>query len=93
MITVTLTEKEILATPNAYELGELVHHRYWSQKEPKPSDLPKVNNQPELPFPLYDRCVVCGAESPYTQGHHIDYRIGYVEGAGQGCFQPSECAK
>jgi hypothetical protein len=94
MITVTLTEKEILETPNAYELGEIVHDRYWSQK--KEEDLRArilKENQPEIPLPEYDRCVTCGAESPYTQGHHVDYRIGYIEGAGQGCFQPSECSK
>jgi len=39
----------------------------------------------------YDTCVVCGKTSPYKVQTHIDYRIGYVEGAGQGCFQPKEC--
>lgn len=40
-----------------------------------------------------DKCVLCGKESPYTIDTHIDYRIGYVEGAGQGCFQPNNCEK
>lgn len=39
----------------------------------------------------YDTCVVCGKTSPYKVQTHIDYRIGYVEGAGQGCFQPKQC--
>lgn len=39
----------------------------------------------------YDNCVVCGKQSPYTSETHIDLRQGYVEGAGQGCFQPNEC--
>lgn len=33
----------------------------------------------------YDNCVLCGAETPYTRSTHIDYRYGYVEGAGQLC--------
>lgn len=38
-----------------------------------------------------DVCVICGKVSPYTQYTHIDYRIGYIEGAGQGCFWPGGC--
>jgi hypothetical protein len=41
----------------------------------------------------YDKCVVCGKETPYTKSTHIDLREGYVEGAGQGCYQPNECRK
>ncbi len=32
-----------------------------------------------------EKCVVCGRETRYTRGTHIDMRVGYVEGAGQGC--------
>jgi hypothetical protein len=39
----------------------------------------------------YDNCVVCGKQSPYTSGTHIDYRVGYVEGGGQGCYEPEVC--
>lgn len=39
----------------------------------------------------FDKCVICGEDSPYTPNVHIDYRIGYVEGAGQGCFKPNGC--
>jgi hypothetical protein len=39
----------------------------------------------------YDKCVICGKVSPYKTTTHIDLRIGYVEGAGQGCFQPTLC--
>ena len=41
----------------------------------------------------YDHCVICGKQSPYTRSTHIDYRIGYVEGSGQGCFQANICEK
>ena len=40
---------------------------------------------------LKDKCVLCGKESPYTMSTHIDLREGYVEGGGQGCFQPNRC--
>jgi len=94
MIRITLTESEILATPNVYDLGKLVQDRFWAQKK-KADDMARIlqETQPEIPFPKYDQCVVCGAESPYTQGHHVDFRIGYIEGGGQGCFQPAECEK
>jgi hypothetical protein len=33
-----------------------------------------------------DMCVRCGKKSIYNKEEHIDYRIGYVEGAGQLCL-------
>ena len=41
----------------------------------------------------FDKCVICGKESPYLKSTHIDLRTGYVEGGGQGCFQPNSCDK
>ncbi len=32
-----------------------------------------------------DKCVLCGAETPYTKKTHIDSRLFYVEGCGQLC--------
>lgn len=32
-----------------------------------------------------EKCVLCGEETPYHPSVHIDYRYGYVEGAGQMC--------
>lgn len=32
-----------------------------------------------------DICILCGVETPYDFETHIDYRYGYVEGAGQCC--------
>lgn len=40
-----------------------------------------------------DRCVICGKETPYLRSTHIDIRVGYVEGGGQGCYQPNVCDK
>lgn len=39
----------------------------------------------------FDKCVMCGKVSPYKTTTPIDLRIGYVEGGGQGCFQPNAC--
>jgi hypothetical protein len=41
----------------------------------------------------FDVCVLCGKQSPYKRSTHIDHRIGYVEGAGQGCFEPHMCSQ
>jgi len=30
-------------------------------------------------------CIICGKETQYRFNDHIDYRYGYVEGAGQCC--------
>jgi len=38
----------------------------------------------------FDKCVICGAQTPYTKDTHIDQRLNYIEGCGQLC---SECAK
>ena len=32
-----------------------------------------------------DCCVLCGVQTPYAKSVHIDYRRGYIEGAGQLC--------
>lgn len=32
-------------------------------------------------------CVLCGAETTYFKSTHIDYRTGYIEGAGQLCLK------
>lgn len=108
-VYITLTEKEILETPNDSDLGGLVRNRLWKEKEydslreyddekfiiiadetglVKGIHIPKKNEYTENG---YDKCVVCGKVSPYTTQTHIDMRVGYVEGGGQGCFQPSNC--
>ena len=35
--------------------------------------------------PEFDKCVICGAETPYTKDTHIDARENYVECLGQLC--------
>ena len=79
-ILVTLTEKEILETSNNEMLGEKIRNKYWEVK--------RNSEQPQ-----YDKCVICGKETPYLRSTHIDLREGYVEGGGQGCYQPNICEK
>ena len=38
----------------------------------------------------YDMCVSCGSPTSYKKRVNIEYRSGYIEGAGQLCL---ECAK
>jgi hypothetical protein len=136
-IKVTLTEKEILETPNDSMLGELTRNKYWQTRRdhegPQYDDehfgmvigddgLVKSIIRPytcsicggdtsEIDYDYlvgydhlgcilkteednsdtFDKCVICGKESPYLKSTHIDMRVGYVEGGGQGCFQPNNC--
>jgi hypothetical protein len=138
-IKVTLTEKEILDTPNDSMLGELTRNKYWQAKRdqegPRYDDedfgiiigedglvksiirpytcsicggdtseidydylvgydhLGCVLKQESENKDTLDKCVICGKETPYLRSTHIDHRIGYVEGGGQGCFQPNKCDK
>jgi hypothetical protein len=138
-IKVTLTEKEILDTPNDSMLGELTRNKYWQarrdQEGPRYDDedfgiiigedglvksiirpytcsicggdtseidydylvgydhLGCVLKQESENKDTLDKCVICGKETPYLRSTHIDHRIGYVEGGGQGCFQPNICEK
>jgi len=138
-IKVTLTEKEILDTPNDAMLGELTRNKYWQARRdhegPQYDDehfamvigddglvksiirpyrcsicggdtseieydylvgydhlgcvLKEENEKPDN----FDKCVICGKETPYLRSTHIDLREGYVEGGGQGCYQPNICGK
>jgi hypothetical protein len=103
-IKVTVTEEEILARPNHYKLGELVQHKYWQAR--RDFEGPQFNDEhfeltideeglvQSISYPNeLDKCTICGKETPYTKSTHIDLREGYVEGAGQGCYQPNECGK
>ena len=138
-IKVTVTEKEILETPNDSMLGELTRNKYWQARRdeegPRYDDedfgivigedglVKKIihpytcsicgGDTSEIDYDYlvgydhlgcvlkteeenpdsFDKCVICGKESPYLKSTHIDIRVGYVEGGGQGCFQPNNCDK
>ena len=137
-IKVTLTEKEILDTPNDSMLGELTRNKYWQARRDQEGpqfddedfgivigddglvksiippytcsicggDTSKIDYdylvgydhlscvlqvEEDTKADEFDKCVICGKESPYLRSTHIDLRTGYVEGGGQGCFQPKFC--
>lgn len=83
-MNVIINEDEILKNPNYFNLGKLVYEKYWKQKDSK------VHTE-YVTDDGFDLCVVCGKKSPYYTIANIDNRIGYIEGAGQGCFQPNKC--
>ena len=41
----------------------------------------------------YDMCVSCGSPTSYKMTDNIVYRYGYIEGAGQLCFECSQTRK
>ena len=41
----------------------------------------------------YDMCVSCGSPTSYNMTDNIVYRYGYIEGAGQLCFECSQTKK
>ena len=77
---IKITELEILSNPNDFALGELVREKYWNLKNASEKK-------------IYDECVICGRKSPYTIDTHVDFRVGFIEGAGQGCFLGDNCEK
>jgi hypothetical protein len=105
-IKVTLTEEEILETPNDMMLGELTRNKH--RQAMRDAEGPRYDDEHfgvvigedglftsliHSKDQIYDKCVLCGKESPYLKNTHVDFRFGYVEGAGQGCFQPNQCDK
>jgi hypothetical protein len=38
-------------------------------------------------FDMFEQCVMCGVETTTLKTTHVDFRYGYVEGAGQLCRQ------
>ena len=98
---VIVTEKEILDTPNYFELGKLINNKYWQAK--RDSEGPRIDdehfgltidenglvtsiNRPDD----HEDCVLCGKKTPYLKSTNINFRHGYVEGAGQLCSGCSE---
>ena len=41
----------------------------------------------------YDICVSCGNPTSYKKTDNVVYRYGYIEGAGQLCFECSQTKK
>jgi hypothetical protein len=48
----------------------------------------KASKQEEQnPFDLYEDCIMCGKKTTVSKTTHIDFRDGYIEGAGQLCIK------
>ena len=50
-----------------------------NKKRPGPWDDDDLKND-------YDKCVSCDEVTEYLKHDHVDYRIAYIEGAGQLCL-------
>ena len=42
---------------------------------------------PKDEFDIFETCIQCGVETDTLKTTHIDFRTGYIEGAGQLCRQ------
>ena len=47
-------------------------------------EYPKVDGQGES---IYETCIMCSKETTTLKSTHVDFRTGYVEGAGQLCWE------
>lgn len=91
-IKIKITEQEILDKPNDAELGSYVRNKYMVQQELMKQEIDTLSLG-QIPDDEPERCLVCGKFSPYVRSTHIDMRIGYITGLGQGCFMPTNCEK
>jgi len=82
-IKVVVTEEQVLGMPHDETLGRWVRRRFWEM----------ANHQLYEGEVEYDHCVICGKQSPYTRNTPIQDRLGYIEGAGQSCFNNNGCDK
>ena len=46
-----------------------------------------AKQEEQNPFDLYEDCVMCGKKTTVSKTTHIDFRDGYIEGAGQLCIK------
>jgi hypothetical protein len=47
-----------------------------------------IGKQLEIPFEdIYEDCIMCGKKTTTLKTAHVDFRYGYVDGAGQLCRQ------
>jgi len=105
-IKITITDEEILNTSNNYVLGEMIRNKYWQARRDlegiKFDDdkvLLQVNEDGiitslgRIDSKKYDKCVICGKDSPYLETTHINSRLNYIEGLGQTCVDEKKCEK
>lgn len=91
-IKIKITEQEILDKPNDAELGSYIRRKYLVQQQSMKKEI-DILDMGQIPDDEPERCLVCGEFTPYTKGTHVDFRVGYIRGAGQGCYKPVKCEK
>ena len=91
-IKIKITEEEILSKPNDSELGSYIRTKYIVLKDSLKHEK-DVLSLGQIPDDEPDMCLICGQSSPYSKSTHIDFRVGYIRGAGQGCYKPIKCQK
>ena len=89
-IKIKITEQEILEKSNDAELGSYIRRKYMVQQQSMKKEVDTLS-MGQIPDDEPERCLVCGEFSPYVKSTHIDFRTGYIEGIGQGCFKPIKC--
>ena len=89
---IKLSKQEILGNPNDMELGSYARRKYILRQELMKQEN-DILDMGQIPDDEPEICLVCGKVSPYNRLTHIDSRVGFVEGAGQGCFTPEKCLK
>jgi hypothetical protein len=105
-IKITITDEEILNASNNYVLGEMIRNKYWQARRDLDGikfDDDKVllhinengviTSLGRLDDIVFDKCVICGKDTPYDETTHIDYRINYIQGMGQTCVDEKNCKK
>lgn len=90
---IKVTKQEIFDNPNDALLGSFIRRKYLIKSNKK--KLVKIDRMSiiEINGEEPESCLLCGKLSPYTFSTNIDMRVGYVRGAGQGCFEPEKCLK
>lgn len=91
-IKIKITEEEIICKPNDSELGSYVREKFMVQRESLKREIDTLSLG-QIPDDEPEKCLVCGKFTPYMKSTHVDMRVGYIGGAGQGCFTPGKCLK
>lgn len=89
-LKIKISEQEILDNPNDSILGSYVRKKYLTHiKHIEEDNSLSMGQIPD--YDSFDKCLICGKESPYNKSNHIDSRVGYISGVGQSCFNPKKC--
>lgn len=76
--------KDGLVTKVGHDMGGSYEYEVTANKKYVQTEIefPKVDGNGQS---IYETCIMCGKETTTLKSTHIDFRYGYVEGAGQLC--------